>query len=98
MIDVVIINCGSQRDTHGNMYDMGLTAIEPPVWARLIASYLVTHQMRPMIIDADALDLSPTVVAQMIASAVHKPALIVIPVYGQQPSASTQKMPVTIAQ
>jgi radical SAM superfamily enzyme YgiQ (UPF0313 family) len=68
-----------------------LAALEPPVWAGLIASYARGRGLSVEIIDAEANDLSPAEVAEQVAD--RSPTLVAIVVYGHQPSASTQHMP-----
>ena len=68
-----------------------LTAIEPPVWAGLLATFLRTHDCSVEIIDGDGEDLTPAQVADRVA--LLNPRLTAVVVYGQQPSASTQTMP-----
>jgi len=67
-----------------------LAAIEPPVWAGLMATYLRRRGQTVHIIDAEADDLTPEETARR-ASALE-PLLTAIVVYGHQPSASTQNM------
>ena len=89
-IDVVLINPGSRRAVYqqlGNEF----SAIEPPSLAGLFATYLRNKGLTVVIVDALAHNLSPAGVADFI-SANFKPTLIVMVVYGFQPSASTQNM------
>lgn len=86
--DLVIVHPGS-HGVYGEL-DENLVAIEPPMWARLIAGYVRDRGFTVRIIDAEASRLSPHEVAQDVAAA--NPRLVCIAAYGHQPSASTQTM------
>jgi anaerobic magnesium-protoporphyrin IX monomethyl ester cyclase len=68
-----------------------LAAIEPPVWAGLIAEFLRSKDVSVSIVDAEANNFDHKQTAEAAAS--FSPDLVVFVVYGQQPSASTQCMP-----
>ncbi len=68
-----------------------LAAIEPPVWAGLLATFLRNHGYDSAILDAEAQGLNHQQTAEAIATV--KPRFVVFVIYGQQPSASTQCMP-----
>tara|TARA_B100000315_G_scaffold259213_1_gene314247 strand:+ start:2535 stop:4049 length:1515 start_codon:yes stop_codon:yes gene_type:complete len=68
-----------------------LSAIEPPVWATLLATFLLNRGCSVEILDAESEYLSHDEAAMRIAEI--KPLLAVFMIYGQQPSASTQSMP-----
>lgn len=90
-IDVVLVNPGSRKAVYqelGNEF----SAIEPPSLAGLIATYLLQKGLSTVIVDAPANNLSPQGAAQFIADN-YVPTLVVMVVYGFQPSASTQNMP-----
>jgi radical SAM superfamily enzyme YgiQ (UPF0313 family) len=67
-----------------------MAAVEPPVWARLLAGYCKRRGLSVVIIDAEAEELGPEQVADHIAQL--RPTLPAVVVYGHQPSASTQNM------
>ncbi|HEY9844498.1 MAG TPA: radical SAM protein [Candidatus Obscuribacterales bacterium] len=67
-----------------------LTAVEPPVWAGLMATYIRNKGFRPAILDTEAEMMDPEAAARRIVE--MKPKLAAIVVYGHQPSASTQNM------
>jgi anaerobic magnesium-protoporphyrin IX monomethyl ester cyclase len=90
-IDVVLVNPGSRQSVYQALGDE-LSAIEPPSLAGLFATYLRRKNLSVAIVDAPALNLSPEGVAQYVAEN-FRPVLIVMVVYGFQPSASTQNMP-----
>ena len=90
-IDVVLINPGSRRAVYQELGDE-FSAIEPPSLAGLFAEYLRRKGMTVAIVDAPAHNLSPDGAAKFVAEH-YQPTLIVVVVYGFQPSASTQNMP-----
>ena len=92
MSDVLLINAGGQPEIFQGL-SPSATAKEPPIWDRFLATYLRARRMDTFILDAEALDLSPAVVANIAQG--YRPRLIVIVVHGHQPSASTQKMVAT---
>ncbi len=90
-VDCLFINPGSLSEVYqtlGNEY----CAIEPPSLAALFATYVRNKGASVAMIDAPALQLSPSQVAAFIEEN-YNPTLIVVVVYGFQPSASTQNMP-----
>lgn len=89
-VDVVLVNPGSRQAVYQELGN-DFSAIEPPSLAGLFATYLRNNGLPVAIVDALAHNLSPAGVADFI-SANYKPALIVMVVYGFQPSASTQNM------
>lgn len=93
MLDALIIAPCDQKQIYQGL-SSSLTAIEPPVWARLIGSYLRGLRYSVDILDAEADGLNFTGVADM--AQYLKPRLIILSVHGQQPSASTQLMPAAI--
>ncbi len=88
-MDLVIIHPGAAHGIYGKLGD-DLVAIEPPLWPRLIAGYVRDRGYAVQIIDAEALKLSPEMVAHDVARL--RPRLVAIAVYGHQPSASSQQM------
>ncbi|MEO5374024.1 MAG: B12-binding domain-containing radical SAM protein [Alphaproteobacteria bacterium] len=90
-VDVLFINPGDRRQVYQSLGDE-LCAIEPPALAGLFAGYLRNKGATVAILDAPALGLSA---AEAVGRAVsdYRPALVVLAVYGYQPSASTQNMP-----
>ncbi len=90
-VDVLLVNPGSRQAVYqelGNEF----SAIEPPSLAGLFANYLRKKGLSVAIVDAPAQNLSPVDVAAHIAQT-WQPTLVVMVVYGFQPSASTQNMP-----
>ena len=89
MTDLILINPGGRQTIYQDLGDE-FTAIEPPLWCRLIAGYCSDRQHSTDILDAEALGMGPNAVAAEIAR--RKPTLVGMVVYGHQPSASTQQM------
>src|SRR5258708_34178363 len=72
--------------------DLGriLTAVEPALWAGLIATYIRNRGFNVKIIDAEAERFDAIGVADRVGD--DNPHLVAMIVYGHQPSASTQMM------
>jgi anaerobic magnesium-protoporphyrin IX monomethyl ester cyclase len=88
-IDLVLINPNSKKKVY-QVLSNDLSAIEPPVWAGLMATFVRKKGHSVSIIDAEAEHLSP---GEAAARAIEmRPRLIAVVVYGHQPSASTQNM------
>ena len=88
--DLVLINPSSNKRVYQSLASE-LAAIEPPVWAGLMATYARGKGLAVEIIDAQAENLSADETAERAIDL--KPTLVAVVVYGQQPSASTQIMP-----
>jgi anaerobic magnesium-protoporphyrin IX monomethyl ester cyclase len=89
MLDLLLINPGERGRIYQNLGNE-LTAIEPPLWCRLIAGYVRDRGHRVAILDAEAEQLNASEIADRIR--LDKPRLVGLIVYGHQPSASTQQM------
>ena len=88
-LDLVLVNPGSRMRLYQAL-GKKLTAVENPVWAGLIATFVRAKGFSVEIIDAEADDLTPEEIAARVKSL--SPILAAIVVYGHQPSASTQNM------
>ena len=88
-LDVVLVNPGSRRDVYQGLGEE-FSAIEPPSLAALFATYLRRRGQSVEMIDAPAMNWGPAEVAGAVAYL--NPVLVVLVVYGFQPSASTQNM------
>ena len=88
-LDLLLINPGDQKSIYQNLSGE-LTAVEPPLWCRLIAGYVRNRGYSVAIIDADAERWTHQQVAEQVAA--RRPRLIGMIVFGHQPSASTQQM------
>jgi len=89
-IDLVLINPGNRSQVFQSLGHT-LAAIEPPVWAGLMATFVRNHGFSVNILDANAEGLTPEGAAERITE--MRPLLTAVVVYGHQPSASTQNMP-----
>jgi radical SAM superfamily enzyme YgiQ (UPF0313 family) len=88
-LDLVLINPNSKVRVYQSL-SKDLSAIEPPVWAGLMATFVRTKGYSVRIIDAEAEHLSPEQIASRVVEL--NPRLTTMVVYGHQPSASTQNM------
>ena len=88
-LDLVLVNPGSRMKLYQSL-GRRLTAVENPVWAGLIATFVRGRGYSVDIVDAEADDLAPEQTADRVAAL--NPHLVTVVVYGHQPSASTQNM------
>src|SRR5688572_19106546 len=88
-LDLVLVNPGSRARIYQKLGST-LTAVENPVWAGLIATFVRLKGYSVQIVDAEAEQLTPQDAAARVAAL--NPRLVTIVVYGHQPSASTQNM------
>lgn len=89
-LDLLLINPGSRMQVYQSL-GKELAAIEPPVWAGMMATFVRGRGYSVAIIDAEAEQLTPAEVAERVRDL--RPRLTAVVVYGHQPSASTQNMP-----
>ncbi|WP_420422360.1 B12-binding domain-containing radical SAM protein [Simkania sp.] len=90
MTDILFINPGAMQTVYQEL-GTSLSAIEPPSLAALFATYVRKKGATAAILDAPALNLNPAEVADLVEKE-YNPTLVVMVVYGFQPSASTQNM------
>lgn len=88
--DLLLVHPPSRKRIYQGLAN-DLAAIEPPVWAGLMASYARTHGVSVELLDGEALGLDHEGTAREALA--RKAGLVAVVVYGQQPSASTQVMP-----
>ncbi|HVO92927.1 MAG TPA: radical SAM protein [Terriglobales bacterium] len=88
-LDLLLIHPGSRAQIYQSL-GSSLAAIEPPVWAGLMATFVRKHNFSVGVLDAEAGNLSPEEMATLVVD--MNPRLAAIVVYGHQPSASTQNM------
>ena len=88
-LDLVLIHPGSRTQIYQSL-GSSLSAIEPPVWASLMATFVRRRGFSVAVLDAEGDDLSPEATATRVAE--MNPLLAAVVVYGHQPSASTQNM------
>ena len=89
-VDILFVNPGDRRQVYQALGDE-FCAIEPPALAGLFATYARRKGASVAILDVPALGLSAEEAA-LVATRDYAPTLVVIVVYGFQPSASTQNM------
>ena len=89
-VDVLFINPGDRKQIYQDLGDE-FSAIEPPVFAGLFATYVRGKGLSAAIYDAPAMGASADMVAD-VATKDFNAKLVVIVCYGLQPSASTQNM------
>ena len=89
-LDLVLVNPGARRQIYQAL-GASLSAIEPPVWTGLMATFARKRGFSVAVIDSHAEDLTPEETATRVAE--MAPRLVVVVAYGHQPSASTQVMP-----
>lgn len=88
-VDLILVNPGARSQIYQSL-GATLSAIEPPVWAGLIATFMRNRGFSVQILDAEAEDLNQDETAWRIKE--MAPLLVAVVVYGHQPSASTQNM------
>ena len=88
-LDLLLIHPGGRELIYQNL-GAELSAIEPPLWCRLIAGYILDRGYSVEILDSEAGNMNPERVAREVSE--RRPRLAAVVVYGHQPSASTQQM------
>src|SRR5689334_25437020 len=83
-LDLVLIHPGNRTQIYQSL-GTSLSAIEPPVWASLMATFVRRRGFSVHVLDAEADNLSPEGTARRIAEI--NPLLTAVVVYGHQPSA-----------
>ena len=89
-VDIVLIKPGSQKQLYGDLSDFSLTAIEPPLWAALVAGHLRKMGYQVVLYDAEAENWDYEAAARKVVDV--KPLLAAVVVSGSNPSASTMNM------
>lgn len=87
--DILLVHPNASHKIYQDL-SKDFSAIEPPIWAAMIAEYLSIKGVSVDILDCEALKLGVDASAELIKSI--NPKIVAIVVYGQQPSASTQNM------
>ena len=88
-LDVLFIHTNAAGKTYQQLSE-NLSAIEPPIWAGLLANHTRMKGHETKILDCEAERLTCLASANEILC--HDARLNIFVVYGQQPSASTQNM------
>ena len=89
-LDIVFVKPGSQRQLYGELSTFAVTAIEPPLWAALLAAHMRQQGFSVALFDAEMEGWSYEETAQKIMEA--DPLLAAMVVSGTNPSASTMNM------
>lgn len=89
-VELLLVNPGGRAQIYQSLANE-LTAVEPPVWAGLIASFVRGKGHSVAVLDTNAEGIGPEEAAEQTVA--RRPRLVAVPVYGHQPSASTQVMP-----
>lgn len=88
--DLLLINPGNRMQIYQHL-GSELSAIEPPIWIGLIATFMRNYGFRVAVLDTNAEGVSPEETANRVSD--MKPLISAVIVYGQNPSASTMVMP-----
>ena len=88
-LDCLLVHPAATRAIYGAL-GAELTAIEPPLWPRLIGAYLRDRGFEVAIADMEGSRLTARSVAERVAA--DPPRFVAICAHGHQPSASTQQM------
>ena len=89
-VDIILVKPGNQNQLYGKLSAFNLTAIEPPLWAALLAAYLRELGFSVVLLDAEVENLSYAETAARIKET--DPWLAALVVSGTNPSASTMNM------
>jgi anaerobic magnesium-protoporphyrin IX monomethyl ester cyclase len=94
MSKILFIHPGNHRKTYQDLGTLH-AAIAPPVWVGLLADHISRYGIECTIYDTNVEGWSREQCKDVLEK--HNPELIVMMVYGHNPSASTQTMPVASA-
>lgn len=89
MIDILFVHTNAAAVVYQELGKKN-SAIEPPIWAAMLANSVRVAGFSTAILDCEVLGLSPSQSASKIQE--YQARLVCFVVYGQQPSASTQNM------
>jgi len=88
-LDVLFVHPNASKKIYQDLSN-DYSAIEPPIWAAMLAQHCRSNGFGSQILDCEAERLNYIEAAQAIKDA--NPRIVCFVVYGQQPSASTQNM------
>src|SRR5215467_7942689 len=88
-LDLLLVNPGGREQIYQELAK-DLTAVEPPLWVRLIGGYAADRGHTIGVIDSEAEGIGPERLAELVKA--RAPRLTALVVFGHQPSASTQQM------
>ena len=89
MIDILFVHSNASSKIYQGLAESH-AAIEPPIWAAMLANSARSQGYEVQILDAEAERIDYKETAKRIGN--YKARIICFVVYGQQPSASTQNM------
>lgn len=93
-LDILFIHPNASKKIYQDLAK-DFSAIEPPIWAGMLASHCLAKGFGAQILDTEAWHLTDDQSAQKIKEVNPKVACFVV--YGQQPSASSQNMDGAVA-
>ena len=93
-LDILFIHPNAAKKIYQDL-SKDFSAIEPPIWAGMLASHCLRHGFGAEILDCEALHLDEEQSAKQIGE--YNPSVACFVVYGQQPSASSQNMDGAVA-
>ncbi len=88
-LDILFIHPNAASKIYQDL-SKDFSAIEPPIWAGMLASHCLKKGFSAEILDCEALQLTDSAAVSHIGKL--KPRLACFVIYGQQPSASSQNM------
>lgn len=94
MLDVLFVHPNAAKKIYQDL-SKDYSAIEPPIWAGMLANHCRAKKFAVNILDCEALHLDDAQSAAQIKK--ENPRLACFVVYGQQPSASSQNMAGAVA-
>ena len=89
MVDILFVHPNASQKIYQGLATNN-AAIEPPIWAAMLANSVRAKGFKPEILDAEAEQLDYVSAAKRITE--YKARIVCFVVYGQQPSASSQNM------
>jgi anaerobic magnesium-protoporphyrin IX monomethyl ester cyclase len=89
MIDILFVHPNASEKIYQGLSSNN-AAIEPPIWAAMLANSVRAKGFKPEILDAEVEGLDYLSAAKTIVE--YKTKIVCFVVYGQQPSASSQNM------
>ncbi|HPP87949.1 MAG TPA: radical SAM protein [bacterium] len=92
-LDILFINPGNQKKIYQNLADE-FSGIDAPIWILLMAEKIRRFDFSAAIYDANLFGWDIDTIKELEKK--YNPKLIVVLVYGNHPSASTQSMPAAI--
>jgi len=93
-LDVLFVHANASHKIYQDLAK-DFSAIEPPIWAGMLANHCRHHGFSVNILDCEALHLDEERSAEQITGNIAR--LVCFVVYGQQPSASSQNMAGAVA-